>query len=310
VDLNQNFTSLDDDALASYAVEVRAAFDALAELDTPTAEQITEAEALAEHYDALIAEQGQREVAAQELADRAAALKDRFKKEEVEEEPEVEVEAEVVEVEVEAEVPAAAASRVVTLSKRVARPPKPEVSRAKPVVITAAADVPEFSTGSPIESMGLVGKAVVNRMRGFGTPTGNGESEDLHKYGVASFRLDFEDDLTIDRHSDDMEVLMHAASESRLPGKSLTAAGGWCAPSETLYDLCAGETTEGILSIPEVNVARRRRRRSLVPPRPVTRSLARRSPRSGSTHVVCASRFRSSPTPRTRNSSSGSCPDR
>jgi hypothetical protein len=53
-----------------------------------------------------------------------------------------------------------------------------------------------------------------------------------------------------------MEVLTHAANEHRLPGESLVAAGGWCAPSETIYDLCAGETLEGILSVPEVNWAR------------------------------------------------------
>jgi hypothetical protein len=73
---------------------------------------------------------------------------------------------------------------------------------------------------------------------------------------VASFRLDFPPELTIDRHSDDMEVLSYAAKESRLPGGSLVAAGGWCAPSETIYDLCAGETAEGLASVPEINVAR------------------------------------------------------
>ena len=60
MDLNQNFVDLDNDALASYVAEVRAAFDALASLDTPTAEQIDEAEALADHIDALIAESNTR----------------------------------------------------------------------------------------------------------------------------------------------------------------------------------------------------------------------------------------------------------
>jgi hypothetical protein len=53
-----------------------------------------------------------------------------------------------------------------------------------------------------------------------------------------------------------MEVLYHAMDEARLPGGSLVASGGWCAPSETIYDLCSGETAEGLLSVPEVNVAR------------------------------------------------------
>ena len=108
-----------------------------------------------------------------------------------------------------------------------------------------------------MEGLEIVGQAVINRMKGFGIPSGDsGKTEQLQQFGVASFRLDFPEELTIDRHSDDMEVLTYAAKESRLPGGSLVAASGWCAPSETVYDLCAGETTEGILSVPEVKIAR------------------------------------------------------
>ena len=60
------------------------------------------------------------------------------------------------------------------------------------MTITAAADVPEFATGSEIETMDTVGKALVNRMRGFGTPTGDGETENLqHVRGRRRSRLDF-----------------------------------------------------------------------------------------------------------------------
>lgn len=48
----------------------------------------------------------------------------------------------------------------------------------------------------------------------------------------------------------------YAVDQTRLPGGSLVAAGGWCAPSETVYDLCSLESTDGLLSIPEINVAR------------------------------------------------------
>lgn len=273
MDLNLNFASLDDKALEEYAAEVRAAFDALADIETPTSAQVDEAEALADHIDAIAAEQTKRETDAEALAERAAALKNRFKKEEPEDseqeseeesgeddgeseeegEEEAEPEAEVEVVEQPAEV--AAKSNVVALSKKVKRPVKP-ASLHKPVVITAAADVPEFATGSKIETMEKVGTAMINRMRGFGTPTGDGMSESLQHYGVASFRLDYPEELTIDRHSDDMEVLMHARDESRLPGGSLTAAGGWCAPSETIYDLCPGETVEGLVSVPETQWSR------------------------------------------------------
>lgn len=52
------------------------------------------------------------------------------------------------------------------------------------------------------------------------------------------------------------EVLDYATSEARLEGNSLVASGGWCAPSETLYDLVSDATDAGLLSVPEVVTAR------------------------------------------------------
>jgi hypothetical protein len=37
---------------------------------------------------------------------------------------------------------------------------------------------------------------------------------------------------------------------------SLTAAAGWCAPSETLYDLCEMESLAGLIDLPEITVSR------------------------------------------------------
>jgi hypothetical protein len=55
-----------------------------------------------------------------------------------------------------------------------------------------------------------------------------------------------------------MEVVMAAAKEARLPGNSLVAAGGWCAPSEIWYDsfLRLEDANAGLLSIPEVTARR------------------------------------------------------
>lgn len=266
-DILSNFTEFDDTRLEEYLGEAQTAFDELANLDTPTDADLDRAEELGDHIDALHAEQDGRATAATARAERAAALRDRFaaepeaEAEVVDEETDDETEEEVVEPEAEVEVEEVAAStrpvtrRVSTLARKVPRPQTPATNRT-PVAITAAADVPEFATGSAIESMDLVGKAMVNRMRGFSTPTGDGSHENLQMYGVASFALDFPADLTIDRHSDDMEILNRAANEHRLPSGSLVAAGGWCAPSETIYDLCPGASTDGMLSIPEINVAR------------------------------------------------------
>lgn len=51
-------------------------------------------------------------------------------------------------------------------------------------------------------------------------------------------------------------VFAAATDESRLTGGSLVASGGWCAPSETLYDLLETESRDGLLSIPEVGIRR------------------------------------------------------
>ena len=280
MDLNKNIAELADDALASYATDVRTAFKEIASMDAPTEAQLTEAEGYADHLEAIAAEQANRVEAANKLAARREALRNRFADEGDEGNEVSQDEGETKPMNEEGgdddevngpdsvEEPASgptkvqapgtgekARSGVAVLARKVTRPDKPGRSRA-PIVITAAADVPEFSTGSRMSGLESVSKAVVNRMRGFGVPTGDGSHEDLRHHGVASFRLDFPPELTIDRHSDDMEVLTYATKESRLPGGSLVASGGWCAPSETVYDLCAGETAEGLVSVPEINVAR------------------------------------------------------
>jgi hypothetical protein len=253
--------------------EKKERFAALQSQDTFSAEEIEEAEGLVTEIKALAAEIKDREAAAQALADRAAALKDVSfssdepvedevtEEEEVEETDEEKAAREAEEAKAaEGEPKEEAASKsvatrtVARVAARVARPVVPESK--KRLSIVASQDVPGFATGTSLEDIETVSKAVVNRMQGFGVPTGDGKSEDLKHSSVAQFRLDFDEDLIIDRHSDDMEVLLRAADESRLPQGSLTAAGGWCAPSETLYDFCGGETLEGILSVPEVQVKR------------------------------------------------------
>lgn len=53
-----------------------------------------------------------------------------------------------------------------------------------------------------------------------------------------------------------VQEIERATDETRLPGGSLTAAGGWCAPSETLYDFCEVPAASDLLSLPEITVRR------------------------------------------------------
>lgn len=47
-----------------------------------------------------------------------------------------------------------------------------------------------------------------------------------------------------------------ATDETQLDGGSLTAAGGWCAPSEQLYDFCEVPNAIDLISLPEIAIKR------------------------------------------------------
>ncbi len=135
---------------------------------------------------------------------------------------------------------------------------KPPAGTTKPaatkITITAAADVPSFATGSKLEGLDDVVEALTARMGAFPAPAGI-EGGQMHRYGAAMFRREYGEEFTTNGNND-QDVLDLAGKEARLPGGNLIAAGGWCAPSETLYDLCEGETTDGLLDLPEINVKR------------------------------------------------------
>lgn len=268
------YADLSAEALASLATEKRTAFDALVALEAPTIEQVDEAEALANEIDEINAEINTREEAASAAAEKFASLRSRFSQtpdeEETDEDAEVEDEnlngvddadegdpAEDAAPDQEQSAPTQARSKgVVRLASKTKRPVAPKRAGNGPITITAAANVDGFSTGQSLPDLLDVSKAVIAKAKGFAPPTGDGQSESLQKFGTALFSLDFPEDLVIDRHDDAMEVLARAADESRLEGGSLTAAGGWCAPSETVYDLTQDATTEGMVSLPEVAVRR------------------------------------------------------
>lgn len=267
-----DLSTLSIEDLRSLIEEKRAALAVLFEVEAPTDEQVTEAETLSTDLDSIEGEITKRTEAEAERASKWAGLKDQFtvtpeeddeaeESDEADEADDADEADESEEDEPEAVVAAASVkaptSAVRTLAAKTPRPKAPAAAAPSVISITAAADVPDFSTGQTLDGMAEVGEALVSRMRGFGTPSGDGKTENLQHYGVAKFKMDFPEELTARSRNDDLEVIAHAAKESRLEGGSLVAAGGWCAPSETLYDLCVtGETLDGILSIPEINVAR------------------------------------------------------
>lgn len=160
--------------------------------------------------------------------------------------------------------------------------------------MTAAADVPGFAAGQPLEAFSQAAQAIGARLERYPTqPAGRRTGQSLSqkrpigvydpespgrvlelksfsRHGAVQFRREFPTDLRISDHGDAYEIVQHVADEKRLSGgslvasavaqvkagRSLTAAAGWCAPSETIYDLVELETMDGMLDVPEVQASR------------------------------------------------------
>lgn len=128
-------------------------------------------------------------------------------------------------------------------------------------ITLAAGEGSGFSAGQGIDWT-EAGEIIDRRLAGFNkTQYASAARMGRHmrqQMGVMSIRKPLDDDLIISSsdpiHTED--VLRRATSESRLPGNSLVASGGWCAPSEVVYDLLELESRDGIFSLPEVGISR------------------------------------------------------
>lgn len=269
-EIPEDITALSDADLAaalSGALGAAAAFESVDEL---TDEQLAGLEALAGFATAARAAQAERSTAATQRADRAAAARAALTPEPEPTDPPstdpepVDPPAEPASPAAPAEpvpagVAASAGARVSVVSQAVgARGGTATLPPRGLPALTASADVPGFATGGTIEGLDDVGQAMIARMRGLPTTRLGGEKGIQTRHATAKIDLSVArtDGLVQSDFRDDMELLNRARQENRLPGEALTAAGGWCAPSETLYDLCSIASTEGLLSLPTIQVNR------------------------------------------------------
>jgi hypothetical protein len=119
----------------------------------------------------------------------------------------------------------------------------------------AAANVQGFPNGHVFANMAELAKAI-DQAAGTLPKAMN----TFARVPVMVMQRNYDPDLTIDvAKSSDAEailkVLDHAADQSR-EGVALTAAAGWCAPSQIDYGLLEIETTAGMLDLPEVQINR------------------------------------------------------
>lgn len=157
-------------------------------------------------------------------------------------------------------VPVAAGARRMSPVQRAARnAPAATVPAAdgRTVTFSASPDVPGYSNGQALDGLDELALAVSARCANLPRQNLSRTGEAVqHRYGAAVIRRGGYGEFVQDTGLNDHDLVWQAGLEKRLPGHSLTAAGGWCAPSETLYDLCQFETAEGILSVPEININR------------------------------------------------------
>lgn len=121
------------------------------------------------------------------------------------------------------------------------------------------ADVPGFAADSDASFEDLAA-ALDRRLQGFNSGAyaaaaraGRAMSE---RHGLAVIRKSFDERATVSAPESAYAAMDFVVSERNLPGGSLVAAGGWCAPSETVYDLLEDESRDGLISLPEINVTR------------------------------------------------------
>ncbi|AEJ95198.1 major capsid hexamer protein [Mycobacterium phage KlimbOn] len=84
-------------------------------------------------------------------------------------------------------------------------------------------------------------------------PSRNLDGQEFARQVVST--LDREVDVVGDSHAL-VAAITKATDQRNLPGGSLIAAGGWCAPSEQLYDFCDVPEATDLISLPEITINR------------------------------------------------------
>jgi hypothetical protein len=120
----------------------------------------------------------------------------------------------------------------------------------------AAAGQANFAAGAEFDTVEDIAAALEASFANYGNAGPNA----YLKTPVVQFRREYPAEQRITATDDPytaMAKIENAAKQANLPGGSLVAAAGWCAPSEILYDLFELENgTSGILDLPEVQISR------------------------------------------------------
>lgn len=124
-------------------------------------------------------------------------------------------------------------------------PAVPEVpAQRRESVLVASADIPGFTQGGHLPTMDDLVRAVTSRARML--------SDHSSYVPIASLQREFAYTLSDKSTKDEIDAVLKQA----LNPDVLTAAGGWCAPSQISYDFYNIVAEDGMLDLPTVGITR------------------------------------------------------
>jgi hypothetical protein len=276
-ELPEDLSTLSSEDLGTLLEQATDTFDVLFEADdAPDEDAVATMQALADAADAIRAEQGRRREVSEQNRETAESLAARIRGSEGDESSDEGGEAEGSEASAEGEQPPAEAeqreavaassggARSITVAGVRARQPGSRRSsrRSAPQngvpTLVASADLGGLTAGDEV-TVEQVAEQLIRRTQGMTDSsyraafnTGRRQRQAI---GLGSVVKGFDPSLVASADNG-QEVLARAVDQSNLPGGSLVASGGWCSPSETVYDLFELEGTDGLVSVPEFQVAR------------------------------------------------------
>lgn len=148
---------------------------------------------------------------------------------------------------------AKAQQRFASLGDTAARAPKPKVKDVVPNAVTASIDIPGVAHGSDLPDVVALAEAFQRKVKAIPT-TRDGKGAPRHL--VASVKNQFEHTLDERTNPAVVEELWKDMTKPESQ-KALVAGGGWCAPSQIMYDFFnIADASDGLIDLPSVGVSR------------------------------------------------------
>lgn len=282
ITIPEDLTTLGDADLGELHDQAVAAFQSMMPEDgaAPDDDTLTALNVLAEGITAVKAQIAERDhaalarsSAAKELADKVLAAGDVAQEVIAEEEGTDEPEGSADDT-AEGEVPQMVASsrRPININLAGLRGDRPAPVEEAPVdkpktVGYAAQGAAGFDVGTPL-TIADMAASINSRLGGFNAASYEASEKRGHhqseRFTIAKLRRDF-DERAVVQTEDPSAAIKFASDEGNTPQGSLTASGGWCAPSETMYELVNISEAENLISVPEIQINRGGVRHTLGP---------------------------------------------